>query len=129
MKNKIFLILVLLMSALLAVLNFYAGQYFWYWRFSWFDLLMHFIGGITLALLFSYLYKKLVSDYEKIKLAYSIFLPIIIIAVLWEIMEFMIDANLFGKNYFIDTLTDIFIALFGALIIFLFSDKIDINGK
>lgn len=33
----------------IAVLNWLAEYYSWYWRISWFDMLMHFAGGAWLA--------------------------------------------------------------------------------
>ncbi|MBU3969115.1 hypothetical protein KJ991_02815 [Patescibacteria group bacterium] len=125
MKNKIFLLILFLLSTTIAILNIYAGRYFWYWRFWWFDLAMHFMGGIAVALVLLYFY-GVFNLKEKIKLISLILFSTFTIAVSWEIMEFLIDANLFGKNYFFDTLTDIFIGLIGALIVFFMSNKIGI---
>lgn len=126
MKNKLFLMILFFLALSLAFLNFYAGLYFWYWRFWWFDLFMHFTGGVSVALLVLYLYKNFKLK-EKISVASAILFVTITISVLWEIMEFLIDANLFSGNYFVDTLTDIFIALTGAFIISLLSNKIKIK--
>lgn len=126
MKNKLFLLILFLLVSLLAFLNFYAGQYFWYWKFWWFDLIMHFSGGVSIALLVFYLH-KIFELKEKININSLIFFITITIAILWEIMEFLIDANLFGGNYFFDTLTDVFIALIGALIVSSLSNKIKIE--
>ncbi|MFA5838641.1 MAG: hypothetical protein WC849_01755 [Candidatus Paceibacterota bacterium] len=129
MKNKIFFSILFLLSFAISVLNIYAGRYFWYWRFSWFDLLMHFTGGVTVALILLY-FSKAPGLKEKIKTASFILFSTVFIAIMWEVMEFLLDQNLFGKNYFFDTITDIFIALVGATIISIFSDKIKIvNSK
>lgn len=129
MKNKTFFSILFLLSFTIVILNIYAGKYFWYWRFSWFDLIIHFTGGITVALILFY-FSKILNLKEKIKVMSLILFSTLFITISWEIMEFLIDDNLFGKNYFFDTFTDIFVALIGASIISVFSDKIRIvNSK
>lgn len=125
MRNKIFLSVSFLLSVIIVILNIYAGKYFWYWRFWWFDLVMHFTGGVTVALMLSY-FSQVFGLKEKIKTFSLILFSTLFIITIWEIMEFFIDANLFGKNYFFDTITDIFIALVGAIIVSVFSGKIGI---
>lgn len=125
MKNKIFLSILFLLSVIIVVLNIYAGKYFWYWRFWWFDLVMHFTGGVTIALILFY-FSQVFGLKEKIKISSLILFFTVFIATVWEVTEFFIDYNLFGKNYFFDTITDIFIALVGATIVSIFSDKIEI---
>ena len=53
---------------------------------------------------------------EDKKIIFLILLLAIIIGVLWEIFEFVIDVNIFTDNYFIDTLTDLFMAIIGAIL-------------
>ena len=87
---------------------------------------MHFIGGISVALLVFYLHKIFELE-KKVDIISFILFVTVTIAILWEIMEFLIDANLFSGNYFFDTLTDIFSALTGASIISVLSNKIKIE--
>lgn len=50
MIRNIYISSVVLLFILISVLNFYAYEYFWYWKFWWFDIIMHTLGGVCVGL-------------------------------------------------------------------------------
>jgi hypothetical protein len=77
------------------ILNTLANFFFWYSSIKEFDMLMHFLGGFTASLFsFWFVYKKCVLWIEEgnsAKVFRVLLLMVIIIALLWEIMEFTIQ--------------------------------------
>jgi len=77
------------------ILNSLANFFFWYSSIKEFDMLMHFLGGFTASLFsFWFVYKKCVLWIEEgnsAKVFRVLLLMVIIIALLWEIMEFTVQ--------------------------------------
>jgi hypothetical protein len=77
------------------ILNTLANFFFWYSSIKEFDMLMHFLGGFTASLFsFWFVYKKCVLWIEEgnsAKVFRVLLLMVIIIALLWEIMEFTVQ--------------------------------------
>ena len=100
----------LVLSALLASLQWWAVSDFLYWRYVWFDIPMHYLGGVTSAVFVTafLLHRR---DY-----AYAALLTAIFIG--WEIFEFV-----FGlpreANYPLDTATDLVMDTLGAVTVYL----------
>lgn len=101
------------------IVNFLAMKFHWYYVISWFDMPMHFIGGIFVCLLslvvyISYFLKKdSTSSFRRF-----LFIGVIstfIIAVLWEVFEFSLDTFIIIKRQNIfDTISDLFFGLGGS---------------
>ena len=93
-----------------------------YTKFSWFDKLMHFSGGVILAFTFfpllNYLHKENYLVFNKfVKFVFTISL-IISVAVFWEFYEFIID-YFFNVNWqpsVADTMGDLFFGMFGGIV-------------
>ena len=104
-----------------------ALAYFLYWEFWWFDIVMHFLGGLFVGLLATYLYYH--SRFIEPKHFSFIFILLLslgasaLIGVLWELFEFASDqfAISIGRRIelqqeFQDTLGDLFFDLIGAFV-------------
>ena len=131
-KNKSIVFLIIFLVLLIASLNFLAFSFYWYWRIWWFDLLMHFLGGMFVASLGYYFYYLLVSR-ERLSLFRLLILLIfssLVIGGLWEIFEFSIDAywsahvNIKSLQILqagsLDTLSDLLFDFLGAIAFGLF---------
>lgn len=108
-----------------------ATYFYWYWRIWWFDMPMHFAGGLWIGLSMLWLIFSSGRIHWTMKRdTRSIFvtgiLSVLAIAVLWEIFEYGVDV-LFprGTPYdMYDTLSDIFWGVCGgAVASFSFSQK------
>lgn len=93
----------------------------WYWAVNWFDILMHFLGGLWVAMVFGYLnqrFFKLPNFWTRVILTFSF---VALIGILWEFFEFSLDNLFFLKKWgpfqggLSDTMGDLFFDLLGGL--------------
>ncbi len=105
----------LISFSFLAVIHIIALQLFLYWKFQWFDIPMHFLGGIVVALgLFTLHDLKLVIKKRHLQI-FPIVLLVFAVAMLWEVYELLIGIPI-ESNYVVDTLTDLSMGLLGGLV-------------
>ncbi len=114
------------------VLNTAATIFSWYTLLPWFDMPMHFLGGVFLGLSLSYVFKKfkLVGEnISLIKFSLLVILFTFIIGALWEgyeyIVQFYTHASLANP---IDSLSDLFFDIVGgilATILYIISRRTD----
>lgn len=128
LKNKLILFWIVALFFLIGSLNFLAFNYYWYWRIWWFDLLMHFLGGMAVAVLITSLYYLIVprGRLSQLRFLGLVILGTLVVGILWEVFEFGVDAywsaHVNIKSLQIlqagsrDTLSDLLFDLFGALI-------------
>lgn len=116
---KLTTVFFLLALSVLAVLHKLALTFFLYWRWEWFDVVMHFFGGAVAALgLFT------LRDFwhripERLEYVVPIMSGVIIITLLWEIFEVVIGVPAFTDGYTFDTITDVALGIAGGFIGFL----------
>lgn len=97
MAKRNHLILIAVLFILVILLNALAFQFNWYWRLWWFDLLMHFLGGLTVAFTVFYITQTAYKNYfsRLVKHKADLFSLAIISAFLvggaWELFEFGLD--------------------------------------
>ncbi len=87
------------------LLNSLASMFYWYSSIWWFDMPMHFLGGLWLGLIFIWFFKQTEIN---IKLIFKIILGVFLIGFLWEIFEIIVN-NLTLKDTFntLDTISDL----------------------
>jgi hypothetical protein len=110
-----FLIFIIAVHAL-ALVN------YWYWTYQWFDVPMHFFGGIWVAMVFFWLRQKTRADYDKFWTLINCLGFVVLIGVLLEFAEFLYDVFISSRGYFgflqlgaADTVGDLFFDLLGGL--------------
>ena len=104
-------------------LNYIAIKFYLYWTVWWFDMIVHFLAGVTIGLaVVSVLFYKRNFSAENLLRALSMsVLAAIIIGLLWEIYELVFSITFLsdGAVYVRDTLSDIIMDMtggfFGAL--------------
>ena len=113
-KNHLPLFIIIL-SFIVAVAHVVALNFYFYWTFWWFDLSVHFLGGLWVALtslwisLFIYSEKEL----DRRKTFFIVFTAIVVVGGLWEAFEYFAGISP-GDNFIMDTTTDILMDLLGA---------------
>lgn len=124
--NLKLLIPIFLSSFLILELHIQALSSFLYWKYWWFDNLIHLLGGFTIALIvlfyaerFSYL--KLA---RQTKFLFFALVGALVASVFWEIFEFKAGIVFVASNYTLDTFLDISMGLTGALIGGVFAHKV-----
>lgn len=117
-------------AVVLAILNLLAFEGFWYWRFWWFDILMHILGGVVISLFILWFYSTIddrgITESPEILVFTLSISSIILIGLFWELFEFTTDAfnrpALIAKGFaavqtgVVDTLSDLLSDILGALI-------------
>lgn len=93
-------------------LNLLAMKFYWYSLLWWFDIPMHYLGGVWLGLAAVYFFPPKEGSMRSVATIISIALFFILV---WELYEFIVDENI-SKNTFdiMDTLSDICFGLGGA---------------
>ena len=106
---------------------------FWYWKFWWLDIIMHFSGGFWLAavciwLIANYQFPISQENFKNKKLAsfIIIFSFVALIGIFWEFFEFGLDLISPTKKYVwamqqgaVDTISDLFFDLIGGAVAWL----------
>lgn len=108
-------ILFLISFLLLAVIHIVALNLFLYWRFSWFDIPVHFFGGAIVALgIFTLNDLRIYVTDRHISLV-PVLVLVFMVALSWEAYELFIGVPI-EDNYVIDTITDLCMGLIGGLV-------------
>jgi len=108
LKRLIYLILFIFLA------NFLADKFYWYYTIWYFDMLMHFLGGFWLGLVFFYLFppKESFLNYSAIL---KILLFVLLIGVGWEVFEIIFNNMLAHMSFnTLDTFSDVFFDLSGG---------------
>jgi len=111
-RKKLGKILIYLILVIFAA-NFVANELYWYYTIWYFDMIMHFIGGFWIGLLFFYIFPEKYSSKNVVAL---VALFVFMIGVGWEVFEVLVS-NTFAKNPFniLDTSSDLVFDLTGGL--------------
>ncbi|MBY0376433.1 hypothetical protein K2P96_00455 [Patescibacteria group bacterium] len=111
LKKKLLVRIVLLMFAMFLA-DRLAHNFFWYYTVWWFDMLMHFLGGLWVGLFFSYVFFGTIDTKRFI---FKVIAYLFVVGVLWEIFEFATN-NVIGHDPFniLDTVSDLFFDLAGG---------------
>ncbi len=110
-------------------LNFSANKFYWYSSIWWFDLMMHFLGGLWLGLFFVwYDYKNFVQLYFNKKNFLHLIYFVLFIGIAWEVYEILVNI-IFAQNPFdfIDTFTDVVADTLGGIVAFVFLKNLKIS--
>ncbi len=114
---------------LVAVLHIIAIEFYLYWFYSWFDSMMHFLGGLFVGL--SALWFFFTSGYTQLSLRVrNIVLvagfSIILIGIGWEIFEILAGIPR-EDNFITDTITDLTMDALGTSIAVIIFTKLFMN--
>ncbi len=104
----------LIFSALLASLHWWAMAEFLYWQYPWFDIPMHYLGGVTFGVFIAALSLHR-RDYIYVLLLVLVFIG-------WELFEFIFGVPR-EANYLLDTVIDLAMDTLGALTVYIVARK------
>ena len=106
-------ILFLALAVVFAATHYIATQGAFYWYFWWFDIIMHFWGGILLGL-----GVHVICSFSRVHVLPTTVVVLSVLAaatVTWELFEWSFGLYL-PEGYLIDTATDIFLGFSGGLL-------------
>ena len=117
-----------LVTFLVYFLNTIATKFYWYYSIWWFDVLMHFLGGVwvTFILFWFFPVTPLSKNYFP-----KLILGILFVGLGWEVFEIIFNNIIAGITFdLFDTLSDVFFDMLGGVLaVFYFSKRIMIKSK
>lgn len=93
-----------------------------YFQYSWYDIMMHILGGTTIGLL-GYQVSRSMNRLEHLSWK-KIVIAVFLIGLAWEVFEAMFGiagAPVGTKAYYVDTTKDLFDDCFGAVLAYIIS--------
>ena len=111
---------------IIAFLHLVAINFFLYWDLAWFDLMMHFLGGVWVSLLGFWIMAFLTRTKEfSIKsIIYIAVFFTVGIGILWELFEAGAGISFVGKDMWGDTFSDLALDIVGGLVSGFYISKI-----
>lgn len=121
--NKTYIPTIIVLLSL-SILHFLASEKHWYYQYHGFDIFMHILGGIGLALA---IYWILATLFKTSTPSFWTIVALTFLAgVAWEVMECIYDiagAPLGTMAYYVDTAKDICNDTLGAIIAYFFLER------
>jgi hypothetical protein len=129
--KKQFLKELLISSIVVCVLHLLALQYFLYWTIDWYDILTHYLGGVTMGFLATYIFftSKYIKPLYSIRdHKWTVFLTIsfftLSVGLTWELWELFVGFSDVLEDR-VDTIIDLIMDMLGAFSVFIYvKDKI-----
>jgi len=117
MKPKKIIVYMALTAVLVGVGQTVAVEHSLYWNIWWFDIPMHFLGGLWVALIALWFYKTFAGDNASSNKGYLVALTAtIIVGLLWELFEIVMGLTVSQPNYEADTILDLIMDVTGAIV-------------
>ncbi len=114
MDRKKFFIRVAMLIGLIFVLNFVAEKFHLYYSTWYFDMFMHFLGGVWLGMLLIWFFKV---DSFSLRQVFKVILGVLVIGVAWEIFEFVFINTVAEFPFDLaDTISDMLFDLSGGFV-------------
>lgn len=114
------------LSIIISFLHYSALVLFLYWTVSWFDSMMHFLGGLLIGLIISFIFY--IYEWEafpknnKVQVLIITLGGVLVIGLTWELWELFVGFTDIVKDQ-TDTLLDIIMDLIGGGMAFLYAKK------
>ena len=105
------------------LVNSMSWQFSWYYLIWYLDIIMHFLGGLWVALFFIYVFSRKDPANLDFPLFLQIFIASSLVGVLWEFYEFFLTAISATSFNFQDTVFDVIFDMLGAIASFFFFFK------
>lgn len=112
------LISALVVITVIFVLHHFALLHFWYWKFWWFDIVMHFLGGVTIGLgvmwLATVLKVETWAHFNHYRFFVYTLLIVFVVGIAWEYFEIFAGAFLIDTTGPGDMLLDLVMDVVGG---------------
>ena len=117
-------IFVILLAFFISIAHLVALNFYLYFAFWWLDIIMHFLGGLLVALasLLAYITVRKIEKLSRRQATLIVLLGIIVVGTFWEVFEYFAGISL-GSDFVIDTVTDAIMNLIGASVGLLYFNR------
>lgn len=126
------LLIIFALVALLGVLQQLAFAYYLYWRFPWYDILMHFLGGVVVGAVYLWVVRhELPAFLKKYETFAYVFLFSLVVGILWEVFEYLvgIDREFSRATRQFDTILDLVMDVSGATLSYMAFSRFKKHGE
>lgn len=111
------LIGLLILAGAVFILNEVAVENFLYWRFWWYDIMMHFLGGVVIGGIAIWMLLRFRPDSSRRVVVVNVLTSILLVGIGWEIFEYIIDPTYAEQaNIVFDTGLDLVMDTIGAFV-------------
>lgn len=110
------LVFFLVTLSTLAVVHIAATEFFFYWRYLWFDIPVHFLGGVCVALGISVLPFFRVHWFERFRKPLPYILLTLAVGVIWEVFEVFSGVVVIDETFIPDTVLDLTMDALGGYV-------------
>ncbi len=118
MKSDTLLFFCLAAFVVVGLLHIAAEFFYFYWTVFWFDIMMHFLGGIAVALatLWAVVRLNFLKNYGNPILTtfFTTLTAVLVVSFFWEVLEHLTGTAKALEGYVFDTTMDTSAALLGA---------------
>ncbi len=108
----------IILLVIIFLLNFFGSKFYWYGILWWFDMPMHFLGGIwvTLSALFIYIFRIPLKELKLRPILIIGACSVLCVGFLWEVYEWTVQIIYPGAGLVtpLDSLSDFFFDLAGG---------------
>jgi len=106
-----------LVIVFVAIVNLMASVFHWYYLVWWFDMPMHFLGGVSVFYLSALVLLPKLQQVSNRRFLFKSILGALFLGVLWEALELFLHIR-YGSPDFIllDSISDVFFDLAGAFV-------------
>ncbi|TAL49310.1 hypothetical protein EPN83_01005 [Patescibacteria group bacterium] len=87
-----------------------------FWNYWWFDLPVHALAGVFVALLVFWYVRRIVAKLSWQALTLLAIVSSLVAAIFWEIFEFLFGVTFISSSYTVDTLLDIVMTALGGIV-------------
>lgn len=103
---------------LIALLHKLANMFYWYASIVWFDMLMHFLGGLFLAFVGGAVLSKVIKNASRTKIFVLLLSFVLIVGLGWEVFEFSVQEiiKITGLADIPDSLSDLLFDMIGCVV-------------
>jgi len=118
-KTRVFKLLSFVLFVL-AILHFLGVKFYLDWVYSWYDMVLHFLGGVAVGLFAIWVFEH-ISGYNlwtNIRILIWGLVMVLTVGVLWEIFEIYVGFTDFGDGmqYVTDTISDLVLDSVGGIL-------------
>lgn len=118
MARKSILYLGLALVAIMWALNALALKFYFYWTLGWYDYMMHFLGGLVLGVLVTWVLNPRQRSFKTFLI---IFASAIVLGGVWEVFEYVNGITESTENYKIDTIHDLIMDSLGIVVAYFYT--------
>lgn len=112
------LIGLLVLAGVVFVLNNIAQTYYLYWVYWWYDIMMHFLGGVLIGAIGVWGAFRIHPAMPQVHVLLVTLATIGVVGIGWEVFEYMNGFYIGEKAIVFDTILDLIMDTLGALIAF-----------